>query len=260
MSSARELEGRRALVTGASKGIGRAVALELREAGATVLTTARSHPAELSSGEHFVAADVTRTEGCSAIADAVRNRLGGVDIVVHVVGGSSAPAGGFAVLNDVEWQRALDLNLLPAVRLDRALLPSMIAQGSGVIIHVTSISRVLPLPEATLAYAAAKAALANYSKGLSKEVSPRGVRVVRVSPGWVETEAAVDLVKELATKSGTDYEGARRSLMDSLGGIPIGRPATPKEVADLVVFLASPRAASITGTEYVIDGGTVTTA
>lgn len=136
----------------------------------------------------------------------------------------------------------------------------MIAQGSGVIIHVTSISRVLPLPEATLAYGAAKAALANYSKGLSKEVSPRGVRVVRVSPGWVETEAAVDLVKELARKSGTDYEGARRSLMDSLGGIPIGRPATPKEVADLVVFLASPRAASITGTEYVIDGGTVPTA
>jgi len=260
MSSARELEGRRALVTGASKGIGRAVALELREAGATVLTTARSYPADLPSGEHFVAADVTRTEGCAAIADAVRNRLGGVDIVVHVVGGSSAPAGGFAVLNDVEWQRALDLNLLPAVRLDRALLPSMIARGSGVIIHVTSISRVLPLPEATLAYAAAKAALANYSKGLSKEVSPRGVRVVRVSPGWVETEAAVDLVKELATKSGTDYEGARRSLMDSLGGIPIGRPATPKEVADLVVFLASPRAASITGTEYVIDGGTVPTA
>jgi NAD(P)-dependent dehydrogenase (short-subunit alcohol dehydrogenase family) len=98
MSSARELEGRRALVTGASKGIGRAVALELREAGATVLTTARSHPADLPSGEHFVAADVTRTEGCSAIADAVQNRLGGVDIVVHVVGGSSAPAGGFAVL------------------------------------------------------------------------------------------------------------------------------------------------------------------
>ena len=260
MSSARELEGRRALVTGASKGIGRAVALELREAGATVLATARSHPADLPSGEHFVAADVTRTEGCSAIADAVRNRLGGVDIVVHVVGGSSAPAGGFAVLNDVEWQRALDLNLLPAVRLDRALLPSMIAQGSGVIIHVTSIQRVLPLPEATLAYAAAKAALANYSKGLSKEVSPRGVRVVRVSPGWVETEAAVDLVKELATKSGMDYERARQSLMDSLGGIPIGRPATPKEVADLVVFLASPRAASITGTEYVIDGGTVPTA
>ena len=94
MSSARELEGRRALVTGASKGIGRAVALELREAGATALTTARSHPADLPSGEHFVAADVTRTEGCSAIADAVRNRLGGVDIVVHVAAARPLPRAG----------------------------------------------------------------------------------------------------------------------------------------------------------------------
>jgi NAD(P)-dependent dehydrogenase (short-subunit alcohol dehydrogenase family) len=117
----------------------------------------------------------------------------------------------------------------------------------------------MPLPEATLAYAAAKAALSNYSKGLSKEVSPRGIRVIRVSPGWVETEAAVKLVNQLAEEGGTDYERARKGLMASLGGIPLGRPAKPKEVADLVAFVASPRAASITGTEYVIDGGTVPT-
>ena len=255
-----ELDGRRTLVTGGTKGIGEAVAARLREAGVTLLTTARQRPDDLSPQDLFLAADITTAEGCAAIADAVKEQLGGIDIMVHVVGGSSAPAGGFAVLDDGEWHRALDLNLFPAVRLDRALLPMMLDQGSGVIIHVTSIQRQLPLPEATIAYAAAKAALSNYSKGLSKEVSPKGIRVVRVSPGWVETEAAVGLVNELAKNSGTDYDGARKALMASLGGIPIGRPAKPREVADLVAFLVSPRAGSITGTEYVIDGGTVPTA
>ena len=164
------------------------------------------------------------------------------------------------MLDDHEWHKALDQNLLAAVRLDRALLPSMITQGSGVIIHITSIQRQLPLPDATIAYAAAKAALSTYSKALSKEVSPKGVRVVRVSPGWVETDGAVGLVEKIARRNRIDYAGARQMVMDSLGGIPIGRPAKPKEVADLVAFLASPRAASITGTEYVIDGGTVPTA
>src|ERR1700720_4762355 len=195
-SDARELAGYRALVTGGTQGIGAAVSARLREAGATVLTIARKPPDALASDDLFVAADVATAEGCAAVASAVMRKLGGIDIIVHVVGGSSAPAGGFAVLDDGEWHRALDLNLFPAVRLDRALLPKMLEQGSGVIIHVTSIQRQLPLPEATLAYAAAKAALANYSKGLSKEVSPKGVRVVRVSPGWVETEAAVGLLED----------------------------------------------------------------
>ena len=260
MSDDLDLNGRRALVTGGTQGIGEAVVARLREAGVKVLTTARTTPAELPDANLFVAANVSTAEGCAIVADAARDRLGGVDIIVHVVGGSSAPAGGFAVLDDDQWHRALDLNLLSAVRLDRALLPAMLEQGAGVIIHITSIQAQLPLPDATIAYAAAKAALSNYSKGLSKEVSPKGIRVVRVSPGWVETEAAVRLVTELAKNTGSDYEGARQGLMKSLGGIPIGRPAQPKEVADLVAFLASPRAASITGTEYVIDGGTVPTA
>ena len=259
MSDYFELKGKRALFTGGTKGVGQAVVATLREAGATVLTTARSQSDGADHADQFVAADVSTAEGCAVVAQAVRERLGGIDIIVHVVGGSSAPAGGFAVLDDREWHKALDQNLFAAVRLDRALLPSMITQGSGVIIHITSIQRQLPLPDATIAYAAAKAALSNYSKALSKEVSPKGVRVVRVSPGWVETDGAVGLVEEIARKNRIDYEGARQMVMDSLGGIPIGRPAKPKEVADLVAFLASPRAASITGTEYVIDGGTVPT-
>jgi NAD(P)-dependent dehydrogenase (short-subunit alcohol dehydrogenase family) len=176
------LQGKRALVTGGTKGVGEAVVIALRDAGATVLTTARSQPENASAADHFITADISSREGCDTVAKAVRDRLGGIDIIVHVVGGSAAPAGGFAVLDDQEWNKALDQNLFAAVRLDRSLLPAMIEQGSGVIIHVTSIQDRLPLPEATIAYAAAKAALSNYSKAQSKEVSPKGVRVVRVAP------------------------------------------------------------------------------
>lgn len=249
----------RAFVTGGTQGIGAAVVERLREAGATVLTTARNRPAQLPQGVLFAKADLTTAEGCAAAAGSVCDQLERVDILVHVVGGSSAPAGGFAALDDAEWHRALDLNLFAAVRLDRMLLPGMLKRGSGVIIHITSIQDRLPLIDATIAYAAAKGALANYSKSLSKEVSPKGIRVVRVAPGWVETDAAVRLVSRLAETTGGDYESARRGLMASLGGIPIGRPAKPREVADLVAFLASPRAGSITGAEYIIDGGTVPT-
>jgi NAD(P)-dependent dehydrogenase (short-subunit alcohol dehydrogenase family) len=254
-----QLGNRRALVTGGTKGIGAAVVGTLREAGAQIVATARSAPPGLADGVRFLAADLATAEGASAVAQWVLQQLGGIDILVNVLGGSSAPGGGFAALDDTLWSNELNQNLMPAVRLDRALLPSMIAQRSGVIIHVTSIQRVLPLPESTIAYAAAKAALSTYSKALSKEVTPKGVRVIRVSPGWVETEAAVALADRLAAQAGTDYEGGKRIIMTCLGGIPLGRPAKPEEVADLIAFLVSPRASAITGTEYVIDGGTVPT-
>ncbi|QIG79377.1 SDR family oxidoreductase [Stakelama tenebrarum] len=253
------LQGKRALITSGTRGAGAATLTLFEALGARVLTTARTKPAEMAEAR-FIAADLTHPEGCAAVAAAVHERLGGVDVIVHMLGGSSAPAGGYTVLDDEQWRRELDLNLMPAVRLDRELVPDMEARGSGVVIHVTSIQRELPLPEATIAYAAAKAALSTYSKGLSKQVSPKGVRVLRVSPGWIETESSIELAKRLAVEHHVDVEQGKQIIMDSLGGIPIGRPSKPDEIASLIAFLASDRAGSITGTEYVIDGGTIPTA
>lgn len=255
---AQELAGKRVLVTGGTKGAGEAIVHRLAAAGATVLTTARS-AGEASRQNLFVQADVSTPAGAEQVAAATMDKLGGVDIIVHSVGGSKSPGGGFAAFSDQLWQDELDLNLLAAVRLDRLLVPHMIAQGSGAIIHISSIQRRLPLHDSTTAYAAAKAALSAYSKALSKELGPKGIRVNTVAPGWIATTASEAMVKRLAAHSGSDEDTARQGIMDALGGIPIGRPAWPQEIAELVAFLVSDRAASIHGAEYVIDGGTIPT-
>ena len=253
-----EFLGKRVLVTGGTKGAGKAIADRFLRGGGTVIVTARSEPAE-TTGRHFIQADVSTAEGTTTVTRETLERFKGVDVIVHNVGGSSAPSGGFRTVTDELWQQAINENLYPAVRLDRGLLPSMIERGSGVIVHVASIQRTLPLYDSTLAYASAKAALVNYSKGLSNEVSPRGVRVVTVSPGFIETDAATRMIERMAKGDNSDYATARQRLMDMLGGIPLGRPNRPEEVAELVAFVASDRASTITGTEIVIDGGTIPT-
>src|ERR1043166_5416632 len=247
---ATEFNGRRILVTGGTRGIGEAIVNRLAQGGGNVIATARS----VSPGtpaDRFIQADVSTREGIEAVVKAVTDRFQGLDILIHNVGGSAARGGGALALSDDDWQHAFDTNLFAAVRLDRTFLPAMLQQGSGVIIHISSIQRTLPLFEATLAYAAAKAALTNYSKGLSKEISPRGIRVNSVAPGYTETEAAVGRVERLAAEAGIDTTTARAGLMSSLGGIPLGRPARPDEVAELISFLASDRASAITGSEYI---------
>jgi NAD(P)-dependent dehydrogenase (short-subunit alcohol dehydrogenase family) len=253
------LDGRRALVTGAGRGTGAAVAARLREAGATVLGTARTAPPALPDPRDFVVADLTSPDEVAHVAEQAAERLGDVDILVHTLGGSRSPSGGFAALTDEHWSHELDLNLLAAVRLDRALVPGMVGAGRGAVVHVASIQRRQPLYAATLGYAAAKAALTTYSKGLANELGPHGVRVNVVSPGFIRSSGADGLIERLSTGQGITREEALGQVMDSLGGIPLGRPSEPAEVAELVAFLVSDRAAAITGAEHTIDGGTVPT-
>jgi len=254
-----ELSGKIALVTGGTKGAGKAIADRLVQAGATVIISARNAPEKENSSLHFIAADLSKAEGTQKVVSEVLLKYGRIDILVNNLGSSTTPAGGFNALSDEDWESTLRANLLAPVRLDRGFLPQMIERKSGVIIHIASIQGKLPLYDSTLPYAASKAALRNYSKSLSNEVTPKGIRVLTVSPGWINTSASEAWLGEIARNANTTVEEAQKGVMDALGGIPFGRPAEPKEVAEFVGFLVSPRANYLTGTEYVIDGGTVPT-
>ena len=253
-----EFAGKRVLVSGGTKGAGRATVDRFLTGGARVITAARE-TMEPIDGVEFVRVDLTTAEGGETLAKAALERMGGVDILAHVIGGSASPGGGFLALTDDHWLAELSLNLMATVRLDRLLAPQMIERGAGAIVHITSIQSIMPLPESTTGYAAAKAALRTYSKSISKELGPKGVRVNVVSPGWIMTESSVDFLERLQAANGGTIEDARQIVLDSLGGIPIGRPAEPHEVADLIAYLASDRAAAIHGAEFVIDGGSVPT-
>lgn len=253
-----EFAGKRVLVSGGTKGLGRATVDRFVAGGARVITSARG-ALEPIDGVEFVQADLTTAEGGEVLARAALDRLGGVDILAHVLGGSATPGGGFAALTDEHWLSELNLNLLATVRLDRLLIPQMIERGAGSVVHVTSIQSVLPLPDATTAYASAKAALRTYSKSISKELGPRGVRVNTVSPGWIMTEGTDVFLKRIQDANGGTLEDARQLVLNGLGGISIGRGAEPWEVAEAIAFLASDRASSIHGSELVVDGGTVQT-
>ncbi len=237
--------------------MGRAIASRLAEGGADVIVIAR----EIPSGFPLkgLAADISSAEGTDRIISHVNEVFGGLDILVNNAGGSNSPTGGYIHHTDDEWHKMFELNLFGAVRLDRGFLPGMTARGKGVIIHISSIQSHKPMYESTIGYAAAKAALNNYSKALSLEVGRYGVRVNVISPGFIETGAAGAFISQIAGSKGISLEAARQEIVDYIGGIPLGRTGHPEEVAELAAFLASERAAWITGAEYRIDGGTIQT-
>ncbi|MEU1120986.1 MULTISPECIES: SDR family oxidoreductase [unclassified Streptomyces] len=246
-----EFAGKRALVTGGTRGIGASVVRHLLDAGAEVLTTARSETSTLPQGATFVKADVGTRSGVEALASAAQERLGGIDIVVHNAGGAR-PHEGAVAIPDEEWQGALDLNYLAAVRLDALLAPGMRERRSGAIIHVSSAAVLTPLAP-YLHYTAAKAALENYSKGLALELAPFGIRVNTVSPGRTATPGGEETRKEWAEMSARTGGGSALTQADD--STPLGRDGLPEDIAQAVLFLVSDRASWLTASNLVVDGG-----
>ncbi|NED81511.1 SDR family oxidoreductase [Streptomyces sp. SID11233] len=250
-SGTREFAGKRALVTGGSRGIGAAVVRRLLDAGAEVLTTARSATATVPDGAAFVAADVRTRAGAEALAATAREMLGGVDILVHNAGGARPHEGALAI-PDEEWQDALDLNYLASVRLDALLVPGMRERRSGRIVHVSSAAVLAPVGP-FLHYTAAKAALENYSKGLAVELAPFGIRVNAVSPGRTTTPGGETTREQWAEVSAR--MGGASGPIDAADTTPLGRDGLPEDIADAVLFLLSDRAKWLTASNLIVDGG-----
>ncbi|RDG35156.1 oxidoreductase [Streptomyces corynorhini] len=249
------LDGLRVLVTGGSRGLGAATARRFAAAGATVLTASRGRPEE-NSGATFLAADLSTQRGVAELGRRVVEQVGGVDVLVNNAGAASAPAPTLS-RSDASWQADLEMNLLSAVRLDRALVPGMVERGSGVVVHVSSIASQLP-QRTEASYAAAKAALNTYSRELATEVGEHGVRVVCVLPGFVVTDGATAHLKHMAERRGITTEEATRQIVDHLK-VPMGRPGDPEDVAEMIAFLASDRARWLTGAQFRVDGGIIPT-
>ncbi|WP_055618374.1 SDR family oxidoreductase [Streptomyces phaeochromogenes] len=244
-SGTQELKGKRALVTGGSRGIGAAIVRQLLDAGAEVLTTARSATSTVPEGAAFVAADVRTRAGAEALAAAAQEVLGGVDVLVHNAGGAQ-PYASTSAIPDEEWQDQLDLNYLASVRLDSLLVPGMRDRRSGVIVHVSSAA-VPATPPPFLHYTAAKAALENYSRGLALELAPSGIRVNTVTPGRTATPGGELTREQWARLDPTQGQNTTT--------VPLGREGQPDDIADAVLFLASDRASWMTGSNLVVDGG-----
>jgi NAD(P)-dependent dehydrogenase (short-subunit alcohol dehydrogenase family) len=252
------LAGKRAIVTGGSRGIGLAVTRRLVDEGVHVVAASREASPDLkdlidAGWVEEIEVDLTTASGPAQVVGAALEH-GPVDVLINNAGAVRPRLGGSGSVTDDEWWSTLELVLMAAVRSMRAVLPHMVSAGRGAIVNTASVNASLPDP-LVIDYSAAKAALLNFSKSVSKEVGPHGIRVNTVSPGPVATDLWLGDHGVGATLA--DAQGGTSSDFEqgAVQGTATGRFTTPQEVADLIVFLASDRAGNITGTDYIIDGG-----
>jgi NAD(P)-dependent dehydrogenase (short-subunit alcohol dehydrogenase family) len=253
------LTGKLAVVTGASKGIGLAITRALAAEGARVVAGARSSSPELEAltGVRPVQVDLSTPDGPQKLVDTARE-LGSIDVLVNNVGAVKPRLEGFLSVTEEDWLASLNLTFLAAVRTTRAALPDMLAAGHGTIVNVSSVNAFLADP-VVIDYSAAKAALSNFTKALSQELGPKGIRVNSVSPGPVSTALWLGdqgVAATVAQAQGGDPQAVAEA---AAGQMVTGRFTTPAEVADLVVLLAGERAGNVTGSDFLIDGGLVKT-
>ncbi|MFJ4467906.1 SDR family NAD(P)-dependent oxidoreductase [Streptomyces sp. NPDC089424] len=250
-----------AVVTGAGKGIGLATVEALGREGVRVVAGSRSATPELTALSDkydvtFVPVDLATPDGADALVRHAVDAHGRLDILVNNLGATDSRSG-FLEVDDSEWRRVFDVTFFSAVRASRAALPHLLEAGDAAIVNISSINARLPYPM-VVDYSAAKAALTNLTKALSEEFAPRGVRVNAVAPGPVRTPfwtAPGGLAEVMAASAGTTPQEAIDVVAPRTMGISTGRVTEPQEVADLVLFLASPVAGNVTGTEFLIDGG-----
>ena len=255
-----ELAGKSAVVTGASKGIGLAVVRELAAEGANVAAGARNVDAlaDIDRVTPF-AVDLVDPDGPPRLVGHAVERHGRIVVLVNNVGGVHLRLDGFLRTTDADFQASLELNFFSALRATRAAVASMVEQDGGTIVNVVSVNAFFQPDGAVIDYGAAKAALLNVAKALSQELGPQGIRIASVSPGQVETDLWLGGDGVAATVGRATGVAADSVHEQAIAGIPTGRFTTPREVATLVVMLASPRTANVNGSNYVIDGGLIKT-
>jgi NAD(P)-dependent dehydrogenase (short-subunit alcohol dehydrogenase family) len=243
-----EFAGRRALVTGGSRGIGATIAQRLLDAGAKVVVVSRSRHEQLPAGAIYIKGDILTPEGCKKIVDEAVKALGGLDILVNNAAATRVILPNSEAITPEDWQQSIASNFLSAVHVTNAALPTLKKATGASIVNISSGSDV-PGAGILVHYGASKAALNYYSKALAKELAgAHKIRVNTVTPGGVETPGADIIRNELLTAMGAPPEAAAAM-------VPLGRLGKTEDISEMVAFLLSPRASWITGQNFHVNGG-----